>query len=84
MTERLAIEDFIRVPRIPPARYHVDQICQRDGGTWMTLQPGTLFTVNKIKMCDVSSKKTGHISRNPRPTRVPWRIMSAPDCTNMN
>jgi len=52
----------------------------------MTLQPGTLFTVNKIKTRDVSptGPKTGHISRNPRPTRVPWRIMSAPDCTNMN
>jgi hypothetical protein len=22
---------------------------QRDGGTWVALQPGTLFTVNKIK-----------------------------------
>ena len=36
-------------PRAPPARYHVDQIHQRDGGMWMTLQRGTLFTVNKIK-----------------------------------
>ena len=32
-------------PRTPPARYHVNQIRQRDGGTWMTLQPGKLFTV---------------------------------------
>jgi hypothetical protein len=52
----------------------------------MTLQPETLFKVEKIKTRDVSptGPKTDYISRNPRQTRVPWRIMSAPDCTIMN
>ena len=31
-------------PRTPPARYHLDQIRPRDGGTWMRFQAGTLFT----------------------------------------
>src|SRR4029077_9836934 len=52
-TERLTTEDFIRAPRTPPARYRVDQIRQRDGGTWMTLQLGTLLTVNKTRTRDV-------------------------------
>jgi hypothetical protein len=52
----------------------------------MTFKPGTLFAVNKIERRDVcpTGLKTTHISRNPRPTRVPSRIMSAPDCTTMN
>jgi hypothetical protein len=64
----------------------VNQIRQRDGGTQMTFKPGTLFAVNKIKTRDFSPTglKTTHISRNLRPTRVPSRIMSAPDCTTMN
>jgi hypothetical protein len=46
----------------------VNQIRQRDGGTWMTFKPGALFAVNKIKTREVSSTglKTIHISRNPR------------------
>jgi len=45
----------------------VNQIRQRDGGTWMTFKPGALFAVNKIKTREVSSTglKTIHISRNP-------------------
>jgi hypothetical protein len=35
-----------------------------DAGTWMTLPPRTLFTVNKTKMWNISPKKTDHISRN--------------------
>jgi hypothetical protein len=47
----------------------VNQIRQRDGGTWMTFKPGALFAVNKIKTREVSSTglKTIHISRNPEP-----------------
>jgi hypothetical protein len=49
--------------------------------------PGTLFTVSKIETRDVSPtdpKKSRSHQPQPAPTRVPQRIMSAQDCTNMN